>query len=460
MGIRTPSCMEEAFRQASGGMLGGYGDYPPDEVEGCSTYSELATIEGRKLFVGGLSWDTDDTALRLYFELFGRVDESIVVYNKTAQISRGFGFVTFAEQGSAQAALDHPESHRVNGKTVEAKLAVQKGDQVTLSLEEKMAKQVFVGGLPQNITSDQLKDWAATKWGSEQVVNAIVVLNMTTKLTRGFGFVNFVDSVHVEAALNGDRSQYLIQGKQFEVKRAQTQDRRHRHQRGRGMGRSKGKGAGRGRGRDSYQQFTPWESGGVLWDSTNSSQGMMGAGNYVRGGLPPANGNLMYPAYGGFPVQPGYGGQQQQFFIQPTGEFVASNEAAGNPQFAQQSYPNAMMPTGMGAMNNPYYPAQPVMQHITTTTQQHITTTTQQNVYSVESAMNNMTLSPPFPNGAPPAAGSISNAMTEMIKHQAQQHYHQQQQHGEQQQPQPQQQQQQPQQQPPQPPTATQARLP
>merc|ERR1711865_544670 len=413
MGIRTPSCMEEAFRQASGGMLGGYGDYPPDEVEGCSTYSELATIEGRKLFVGGLSWDTDDTALRLYFELFGRVDESIVVYNKTAQISRGFGFVTFAEQGSAQAALDHPESHRVNGKTVEAKLAVQKGDQVTLSLEEKMAKQVFVGGLPENITSDQLKDWAETKWGAARVVNAIVVLNMTTKLTRGFGFVNFVDSMHVEDALNGDRSQYLIQGKQVEVKRAQTQDRRH--QRGRGTGRGKGKGAGRGRGgRDSYQQFTPWDMGGGSWDPTNNSQGMMGAGNYVHGGTP-TNGNMMYPAYGGFPAQPthpaAYGGQQQQFFMHPTGEFVASNEAAANPQFTQHSHPSAMMPIGMGAMNNSYYPAQPVMHP---------------NAYSVEVAMGNMTLAPPFPNSVPPPGDGIPHAMNEMTKYQAQ---HQQQQH-------------------------------
>merc|ERR1712086_1010020 len=158
----------------------GYPAYLDNTDEG-SVYSELATIEGRKLFVGGLSWDTDNTALRLHFENFGPVDESIVVYNKTAQISRGFGFVTFAEQASAQAALNHPETHRVNGKTVEAKLAVQKGERVTLSLEEKMAKQVFVGGLPQNITSDQLKDWAETVWGANQVVNAIVVLNMTTK---------------------------------------------------------------------------------------------------------------------------------------------------------------------------------------------------------------------------------------------------------------------------------------
>merc|ERR1711998_582059 len=120
--------------------------------------------------------------------------------------------------------------------------------QVSLSLEEKMAKQVFVGGLPQNITSDRLKEWADSIWGQDRVVNAIVVLNMATKLTRGFGFVNFVDPSNVEAALQGDRSRYVIEGKQVEVKRAQTQDRRKKNVYHRG-GRGKG-GRGRGRGRD------------------------------------------------------------------------------------------------------------------------------------------------------------------------------------------------------------------
>ena len=45
--------------------------------------------------MGGLSWDTDDEALKAHFAQFGEVLESVVVYNKTAGISRGFGFVTY-----------------------------------------------------------------------------------------------------------------------------------------------------------------------------------------------------------------------------------------------------------------------------------------------------------------------------------------------------------------------------
>ena len=55
---------------------------------------------------------------------------------------------------------------------------------MNLTLEQKMAKQVFVGGLPPTVSSDDLKSCAEAWWGVDKVVNAIVVLNMHTKLTR------------------------------------------------------------------------------------------------------------------------------------------------------------------------------------------------------------------------------------------------------------------------------------
>eukprot|EP00656_Telonema_subtile_P054184 TRINITY_DN802_c0_g1_i1.p1 TRINITY_DN802_c0_g1~~TRINITY_DN802_c0_g1_i1.p1 ORF type:complete len:406 (-),score=88.27 TRINITY_DN802_c0_g1_i1:96-1313(-) len=296
-----------------------------DEVDEPLTDSEIATIEGRKLFVGGLSWDTDDEALKAHFAQFGEVLESVVVYNKTAGISRGFGFVTYVDAESAQAALKHPVSHRVNEKTIEAKLAVQKGDQVTLSLEEKMAKQVFVGGLPPNVTSDNLKEWAEKWWGTDQVVNAIVVLNMETKLTRGFGFVNFRDPSHVEAALKGDRSQYMIDGKQVEVKRAQTQDKRRVNNRGRfGQGGGKGRKAGRGRGR---QQHSENQGQFMLWQPEHH----YGAGN--EGGFAPPMAGMPNMGYGqGYPSYPYEQGYMQYQGWQGEYPAVDGNGAQMPPQ--------------------------------------------------------------------------------------------------------------------------------
>jgi len=132
-----------------------------------------------------------------------------------------------------------------------------------------MAKQVFVGGLPPNTTSDQLKEWAQNEWGVDKVRNAIAVLDLETKVTRGFGFVNFTDASMVPLAVSGVAGrEYFIGDKKVEVKRAQVRDRNHYtggggYQQQAGRGGSGGRGRGRGRGRqgrggnqqNQYQQY-------------------------------------------------------------------------------------------------------------------------------------------------------------------------------------------------------------
>lgn len=58
----------------------------------------------RKLFVGGLSWDTDGAQLRTAFSRFGTVVEASVVKDRDTGKSRGFGFVTFANAIDAATA--------------------------------------------------------------------------------------------------------------------------------------------------------------------------------------------------------------------------------------------------------------------------------------------------------------------------------------------------------------------
>ncbi|KAL8629160.1 hypothetical protein Q9189_005116 [Teloschistes chrysophthalmus] len=57
-----------------------------------------------KLFIGGLAWHTDDSALRAKFEEFGQVEEAIVVKDRDTGRSRGFGFVRFSQEQQADEA--------------------------------------------------------------------------------------------------------------------------------------------------------------------------------------------------------------------------------------------------------------------------------------------------------------------------------------------------------------------
>ena len=54
---------------------------------------------GKKLFVGSLAWATDSSGLRAAFERFGDIEEAQVISDRETGRSRGFGFVTFTEEG-------------------------------------------------------------------------------------------------------------------------------------------------------------------------------------------------------------------------------------------------------------------------------------------------------------------------------------------------------------------------
>ena len=58
----------------------------------------------RKLFVGGLSWNTTDEGLRGAFARYGVVVEAKVVTDRETGRSRGFGFVAFQNPADGEAA--------------------------------------------------------------------------------------------------------------------------------------------------------------------------------------------------------------------------------------------------------------------------------------------------------------------------------------------------------------------
>uniref|UniRef100_A0A0A8YFE9 RRM domain-containing protein n=1 Tax=Arundo donax TaxID=35708 RepID=A0A0A8YFE9_ARUDO len=65
----------------------------------------VARLMSTKLFVGGLSWGTDDHSLKEAFSSFGEVTEARVITDRDNGKSRGFGFVTFNNSEDAKNAL-------------------------------------------------------------------------------------------------------------------------------------------------------------------------------------------------------------------------------------------------------------------------------------------------------------------------------------------------------------------
>ncbi|MDA1281835.1 MAG: RNA-binding protein [Chloroflexi bacterium] len=73
---------------------------------------------GKKLFVGSLAWETDSSGLKTAFERFGDIEEATVISDRETGRSRGFGFVTFTEEGPVQQAISEMDGSDLDGRPI------------------------------------------------------------------------------------------------------------------------------------------------------------------------------------------------------------------------------------------------------------------------------------------------------------------------------------------------------
>lgn len=81
---------------------------------------------GRKLFVGGLAWATNDESLSRAFEEHGAVEEAKVISDRDTGRSRGFGFVTFENEEDANKARQAMDGQEMDGRQLRVDFANDK----------------------------------------------------------------------------------------------------------------------------------------------------------------------------------------------------------------------------------------------------------------------------------------------------------------------------------------------
>lgn len=70
------------------------------------------------IYVGNLSFNTDNDSLREAFAAFGAVDDARVVQDRDTGRSRGFGFVEMPNRQEAQAAIQALDGKDLDGRTL------------------------------------------------------------------------------------------------------------------------------------------------------------------------------------------------------------------------------------------------------------------------------------------------------------------------------------------------------
>jgi len=82
----------------------------------------------KNIFVGNLSFNTNEDELRQIFEGYGQVDRVSILTDRETGRSRGFGFVEMASDEDGEKAITALNGSQVGGRTINVNEARPKSD--------------------------------------------------------------------------------------------------------------------------------------------------------------------------------------------------------------------------------------------------------------------------------------------------------------------------------------------
>jgi cold-inducible RNA-binding protein len=85
-------------------------------------------MEGTKLYVGNLSWNTGTEDLHNLFGNYGEVTDAFIPLDRETGRSRGFGFVTLSDVASADKAIKDLDGTDFQGRNIRVNVAAPQGD--------------------------------------------------------------------------------------------------------------------------------------------------------------------------------------------------------------------------------------------------------------------------------------------------------------------------------------------
>ena len=72
----------------------------------------------KKLYVGGLSYNTTEATLKDTFAAAGTVESATIIMDKMTNRSKGFGFVEMATEEEAKKAIETLNGKELDGRTL------------------------------------------------------------------------------------------------------------------------------------------------------------------------------------------------------------------------------------------------------------------------------------------------------------------------------------------------------
>jgi RNA recognition motif-containing protein len=94
---------------------------------------------GKKLYIGNLSFDISEEELGEAFSQFGEIVSTAIIKDSVSGRSKGFGFIEFAQEESAKAAVEEMNGKELAGRTL-------KVDEAREQREQRRPRNNYGGG--------------------------------------------------------------------------------------------------------------------------------------------------------------------------------------------------------------------------------------------------------------------------------------------------------------------------
>ncbi|KAL2329878.1 hypothetical protein Fmac_017459 [Flemingia macrophylla] len=91
-----------------------------------SIFQAIRSMSSAKIFVGGISYSTDDMSLREAFSRYGEVIDAKVITDRESGRSRGFAFITYATSEDASSAIQGMDGQDLHGRRIRVNYATER----------------------------------------------------------------------------------------------------------------------------------------------------------------------------------------------------------------------------------------------------------------------------------------------------------------------------------------------
>ncbi|CAA2970445.1 polyadenylate-binding 7 [Olea europaea subsp. europaea] len=147
------------------------------------------------VFVKNLSESIDGVKFQEMFQKFGNVLSCKVVTSDDGK-SKGYGFVQFESENSANAAIENLNGSVVGDKKIYVGKFVKKSERAVTNPEAKYTNLYM-----KNLDSDVTEELLLERFSEYGKVMSVAILKDENGTSRGFGFVNFENPDNAKLAL-------------------------------------------------------------------------------------------------------------------------------------------------------------------------------------------------------------------------------------------------------------------